>query len=341
MTTMRTGSQIFMRSGQWNELWNEKNVPLRFTNPNISFDGSERTKAEIEVVDSQEKSLVTRNMQIIPWQHDIANLHLPERDSLILMPCATRTVGRRLTARNIGLADTRGNCDISWPGVMIKIYGQQAVTSARSHQKTAVLFSVRRAQVAAMILTYPWLLSEPVRVIARYSGVSVGTVSNALKIFQKAGYLAETMDGHRLVNAELFLSAWARAYPTGLGADLELLRGKAQQLPPYNLEHLGVKASENALSDHISDGQSASLYLGEETFSPKVIKELRLVKNPAGTITLRRAFWNTIDVKEIPEAIVYADLLNSDDARLRDVAQIIKAIILKRTRGDWLGGQDG
>ncbi|MHC9674694.1 hypothetical protein ACQX04_08235 [Corynebacterium diphtheriae] len=107
MTTMRTGSQIFMRSGQWNELWKEKNVPLRFTNPNISFDGSERTKAEIEVVDSQEKSLATRNMQIIPWQHGIANLHLPERDSLILMPWVTRTVGRRLTARNIGLADTR------------------------------------------------------------------------------------------------------------------------------------------------------------------------------------------------------------------------------------------
>ncbi|MFA1449248.1 type IV toxin-antitoxin system AbiEi family antitoxin [Corynebacterium diphtheriae] len=38
---------------------------------------------------------------------------------------------------------------------------------------------------------------------------------------------------------------------------------------------------------------------------------------------------------------MYADLLNSDDARLWDVAQIIKAIILKRARGYWLGDQDG
>ncbi|WP_258175475.1 type IV toxin-antitoxin system AbiEi family antitoxin, partial [Corynebacterium diphtheriae] len=52
-------------------------------------------------------------------------------------------------------------------------------------------------------------------------------------------------------------------------------------MPPYNLEHLGVKASENAVSAHISDGQSASLYLGEETFSPKVIKDLKLVNSPA------------------------------------------------------------
>ncbi len=228
--------------------------------------------------------------------------------------------------------DSAGNAAIRFGDVLIDIRGRPAVrdVSDSTPARYSNLFSTARAQVAFILLQWPTTWNDTQRAIARAAGVSLGQVNDAMTLFRDAGF---GPGGHR-GDAEL-LDLWIAAYPLGLGRKLVL---GAYRGALADVGHLREEASE--LADAEVSGEfaahalvrpaSLTLYLPE--LDPMFPVRQRWRSDGEPNITLKRRFWTpphgaaedrsemVAGLPTAPPVLVYADLLASDDPRVRGAA---------------------
>lgn len=303
------------------------------------------------------RAMVLKDPQELRNVFNHTSWHVGREDLIILAPTITPRIADDLRRNRIMFADERGNAFVSWPGVYIDIRGRIGNTeSLRRHAgprvgvskapRTASLFTPRRAQVSALLLSRPELLNKSVRDIARESGVSVGTAKQALDLLSEAGYLRVSSHGHhRIQNVESFLDAWAHAYPTGLGTNQQIFRGTGDIGKLGRLEPLGWISGEQAVPELVRGGNTAHLYVDGVEASRKIIGAARLRQDDHGEVMIRSSFWlplinhqveknETLHSSEVesvfelwpraPRAVIYADLLSVNDPRLAEIAGKIK-----------------
>lgn len=284
---------------------------------------------------------------------------LGEND-FVLAPVITPRIAERLRHRGTMFADERGNCFVSWPGVLIDVRGRTGRTSSRrgrdeedrssgrGTQRTASLFTPRRAQVSALLLAYPSLLRASIRELAVEAEVSVGTANQTLDLLTEAGYLHRTRVGYRIDNVDRFLDAWAHAYPTGLGASRQVFRGTGNLDRLAELKPSAWVSGERAVPNLVWGGHTAHLYVEDELATKNIIRTARLRQEDTGGVIIRSAFWNGADdmrleTKQVwssprgkdplamwpraPLPVIYADLISVGDPRLSEVAQKIRSEI--------------
>jgi hypothetical protein len=123
------------------------------------------------------------------------------------------------------------------------------------------------------------------------------------------------------------LDLWAAAFPTGLARKLELasFSGDVDEPRMANAEDVAFVSGEQAVRDLL---RPASMIVYVEKLDPRLPIVNRWRADGTHNILVRRAFWHAPEAS-VPRAgvspaswpLVYADLLASNDPRVRGAAQ--------------------
>lgn len=290
------------------------------------------------------------------------------RDLLLLIPEIRPSEAAKLRKQGAAFADARGNCFLRRDGVMIDVRGRfpkakdKTSSSSPGASRTFSPFTARRAQVSAMLLSYPALLNATIREIGIAARVSTGTAASAMKLLVDVGYLHKLSSRYYFAEAEPLLREWARVYPAGLGRQLLKFQGTTGVLEDIAMgETLAWLSGEAAAGDLIRGGNSANFYVPGETEMRQLIRAGRMRRNQGaaegsadasqGKVSISKAFWAGHIWQQLeyelpspsfrqrgpwaswdaaPLAIIYADLLSHEDPRVNEIAAEIKETMIKR-----------
>lgn len=219
--------------------------------------------------------------------------------------------------------DTAGNAWIKFGEVYIDVRGRPRPerTPIRARAK-GNLFSRGQAQVVFVLLAWPELWEAPQREVAHVAGVSLGHANNTLMLLAEAGYGRHDARAGR---ADL-LDLWAAAFPTGLAQRLTLAtyRGEIGSVKPVAADAAFI-SGESAATGLL---RPTSLTLYVDDLDPRLPITNRWRTDEEPNIVVRRKFWHAPGeaperggVQIAPWPLVYADLLASDDPRVRGAAK--------------------
>lgn len=222
--------------------------------------------------------------------------------------------------------DAAGNVWVEFGDVLVDVRGQRRPVGADQPARTTAgnLFSPGRGRVIFALLAWPQLWEAPQRDLAHAAGVSLGQAHNTLTMLTEAGY---GPDRARPRQAEL-LELWAAAFPSGLAKKLALAtyRGDIDTVKKVNADDRVFVSGEGA-ADELLRPATLTLYVEELDPRLPVVNKWRSDGPP--NIVVRRKFWHAPDnsdallvgVRPAPQPLVYADLVTSDDPRVRTVAK--------------------
>ena len=226
------------------------------------------------------------------------------------------------TFRRVGVQylDARGNAWITFGDVLVDVRGRPRTDSAQIARRPAGnLFSSLRAQVVCVLLAWPRLWNAPRRDLAHAAGVSLGQAHNTMALLAEAGY-----DGGQVRPRQTpLLDLWTAAFPTGLATKLTLaaFHGDIDKVVKGGTVFVsGEKAADDLL-------RPATLTVYVEKLDPRlpIVNRWRTDLKP--NIVVRRKFWRAPDddtpppgLAVAPWPLVYADLMASDDSRVRGAA---------------------
>lgn len=237
-----------------------------------------------------------------------------------------------LRRAGIQYIDASGNAWIHFGDVLIDVRGRRSEhdPSEIRRGRGGNLFSVARAQVAFTLLQWSRSWKKPQREVADAAGVSLGQVNDALKMFRDSGF---GPGGHR--NDSEFLDLWVASFPSGLGRKLILAtyRGSAQDFMRADATDQvfegGAVVSGEFAAGELLRPEALTIYL--EGIDPMLPVRNRWRSDGEANIIVKRKFWRTppgetdddepmVGMRRAPAVLVYADLLASDDPRVRGVA---------------------
>jgi hypothetical protein len=258
--------------------------------------------------------------------------HGGSRPVFVYTPHVGAKTGDAFRRAGVQYLDAAGNAWIEFGDVLIDIRGR-AVTNhdanspVRRIRASGDLFSTGRSQVIMALLAWPEMWTRPQRDLAKASGTSLGQVNKTRALLEQAGY----GPGRRKRSDVSLLELWAAAFPTGLGERLHI--GSYHGDITWKVPVLGefdppVLSGESAVPDLLRPG-TLTLYVRQ--LDPKLPLRQRWRTDGEPNVDVRRKFWHsptpaTISPEDglAPWPIVYADLLASDDPRVRDVAREVR-----------------
>ena len=267
---------------------------------------------------------------------DLRHNHRSGTESLPLLVGAASVSPRSADAfRRSGVQyiDVAGNASIHFGDVLIDVRGRRSegAASERMRGRGGNLFTPARAQIVFALLQWPRLWKKPQRELADAAGASVGQVNNALEMFRESGF---GPGGHRS-DSEL-LALWVASFPSGLGKKLVLAsyRGSIEDFRKVDAEDPvfvgGAALSGELAVDDLLRPAALTIYVTK--LDPMLPVKNRWRSDGEANITVRRKFWTTpphethdydgppTGLLNAPAVLVYADLMASDDARVRSVA---------------------
>lgn len=245
---------------------------------------------------------------------------------LLISDKITTKTGSMLRRAGIDYVDSCGGASIAFDEVVVALSGtgtpRTPLKSGRtgaSGAPTTNLYSAGRAQVLAVLLSWPEFLDKPVRQIAQVAGTSVGLVHDVLSALESLGYIDRLARTSHLTDIHGLALNWAAAFPGGLRRKMEIgvFYSDPHRWPVASSDAL--LGGEWAVRDLL---QPARVTVYAPQIDGPLLSGLRLrtaEQGEANTIVLRR-FWQspTPDQRHsIPWVVTYAELMSSQDARVR------------------------
>lgn len=237
--------------------------------------------------------------------------------------------------RGLWFADEQGNAYIRTDGILVDVRGRRgSVSTAPSpHRRVgpANPFTPKRARVVFVLLTEPALADAPLRTIAERSGVSLGMAKGTIDALERVGFVESLSAHRRLIRRGELLDLWAAAYPAGLGRTITLATAEGDHqrwAAPGGVDVLISGEQALARGGYIRNPESLVLYLESGTERDD-LRDLMVMNrwraDPDGRITIRRLFWRGLEwssnIGIAPPALIYADLLASNEPRQVEVAR--------------------
>jgi len=246
---------------------------------------------------------------------------------LVFSPFVGSKTATALRRMGINYLDAAGNAWITFDDVLVDIQGRTRPDSAvptDTRPKRGSLLTPRSAQVVFALLAWPDLWEQSRRQLARAAGVSLGQAHNTATMLNDRGYHAGT--GGRAQKP--LLDLWTSAFLGGLAEKLTLgtFHGDITH-PVVSPTASPVEVSGEVAASDLLRPAALTAYVPELDPRLPVLNRWRVDADP--NITIRRRFWTPPD--RVPESthlaagrapwpIVYADLIASDDPRVRGVA---------------------
>lgn len=261
---------------------------------------------------------------------DVSRAVAPFVPILVFTTFISARTGDAFRRADVQYLDTAGNAWIRFGDVLVDVRGRPRPDRGDQAPSQAAgnLFSAGRAQVTFALLAWPQLWQAPRRDLARAAQVSVGQAHNTLSLLAEAGYTGE----HERLGQPGLLDLWAAAFATGLAKRLALgaWRGDIGHPKKVNADDPMFLSGESAVTDLL---RPATLTLYGDDLDPRLPVVNKWRSDGPANIFLRRKFWRAPDNSDgpltgwrnAPWPLVYADLLTSDDPRVRSVAADWKA----------------
>lgn len=312
---------------------------------NIDFDIQvDNVQAKDGVVDAvisiNNETLYAEVKKEIRPQHVPTFITLKEerRPLLVVADYITPNAKVELKKGKINYLDSFGNAYIDLKN--LKIYTEQGNAKPVSN-KHSTIFTQSGGQVIFSLLKNSELINATQRFLAHISNVSLGSVSNSFQGLIDEGFIVKwnKKQKYQLVNKKALLEKW-------------IITLNEKILPVYKVGTFTFsKTNKNNWKNQLmypnvlwSGEPAAALvtdYLNPEKFSlftqlPKqdIIKDLKLLPDAHGEITIYKPFWLESDTMErlvnymnhqnaVHPLIIYAQLIYSGNSRNIEIAQLI------------------
>ncbi|MCL2646847.1 MAG: type IV toxin-antitoxin system AbiEi family antitoxin [Phycisphaerales bacterium] len=284
---------------------------------------------------------------IVDLQEQVTTTALPHRVERLKMqaererakPCflaryINSNVAVQLRNAGIAYADTAGNLFFHTPFFYALREGAKALP--RVEVETRVFHTPAGLRLLGLLLVKPEAVNWQYRALAEAAGIAVGTVHDLLGQLRKEGFLHIADSDHRtLRQPETLLERWIMGYRQRLRPKLLRRRYRAGQIE--ELPNLLTKANQNVLLGGelaaaritgLLHAQRAALHVPADVDLSELAKRLRLLSDTQGNVDVLvlpgpAAHWMQPGSENPPlvsPILIYAELLATDDDRLREVA---------------------
>lgn len=181
------------------------------------------------------------------------------------------------------------------------------------------------------------LINKTHRKIANTADIALGNVNNVLKGLKDLGFLIQQNENEiRLIEKMKLLEKWIEAYEEKLKPKLKI--GEFRFLKEederkwvniqlhYEMTQWGGEPAGDLLTEHLRPEEFTLYTLETRT---ELMKNYKLVPDDNGNISVYKNFWGKRplkigeNIKTVPAILVYADLINTNDKRCIETAEII------------------
>jgi hypothetical protein len=259
---------------------------------------------------------------------------------LLIAPKLTNAAADMCKELGLNFIDLAGNAYINEPGLFIFIKGQKRGL----YQKNQIIVKGGKAltptnlRMVFALLCNPELLNAPYREIAKVAGIALGAVGWGFNDLAERGFtLGDGKNKNRVfIQPEKLIQEWVINYPIKLRPKLNPKRFKANNLDWWKALDVklyqaqwGGEVAADKLTKYLKPNFFTLYLYGKElkTNITKLIVENRLIPDPNGDIEVLEAYWDFDDTDFLPEIVpdllVYADLVASNDPRNLETAKII------------------
>lgn len=251
---------------------------------------------------------------------------LPE-PGLLVTDYVTPPMAERLREEGVQFIDAAGNAYLDRPPLLVWVKGQQPADMPKSGDMRGRAFQVTGLKVLFALLCKPELVDQPYREIATLAGVAHGTVGWVMPELPRLGFVGTLHGRRRMLNGPRLLQQWVEAYAQRLRPKLQLERWQADKLgwtatvdPTRYDMLLGGEPAARRLTRHLRPG-TATFYVAKP--NPQLMIDQRMRPDPKGNVEIMRRFWNFDGETpgQVPDVLVYADLLAIGDERCRETAK--------------------
>lgn len=263
--------------------------------------------------------------------HLVTLLQLKERlvDLVIIGEVIYPGIRERLRKLGLNYIDIAGNCHIKWQSWIVMTEGFKTethpnVTKDRAFTKTAL-------PLVFHFLNEESYINATYRQMAEDYNIALGNINNIINSLIDLGFLIRMGKKElKLIKKKQLLDEWIINYdqrlkPLLLIGHFRFLNqiGKEwETIPLKNTEtQWGGEPAANLLTGYL---KPAFLTLYTQESQKQLIQKYRLVPDENGVLSIYRKFWNfNAPSDTVPSILVYADLINSVDARNIDTAKRI------------------
>jgi hypothetical protein len=297
-----------------------------------------------------DKLLLTAEGKTYIWTAEVRkglrNIHIPileqtaaqkKQPLVVITDYLFPSLRETLRKAGVDYMDVTGNIYLKVKGQLIFVDGKQPGKKEKLTQVKNRAFTKTGLPLVFDILQDDEWLNKTHRELAGLYQMALGNVHNVFKNLQEGGYLLHTGNNrnrqYRFLNKKKLLEEWIIAYaetlkPTLYVAGFRFLKNEdLDEWKKVNLKKgktfWGGEPAGDLLTNYLKPA-ILTLYTTEE--KNELVRNYRLVPDINGNIAVYNKFWHyDEDNKNItaPPLLVYADLMNTGDARCMETAQRI------------------
>jgi len=249
-------------------------------------------------------------------------------NALLVTDHVTPPLADQLRAQGVQFIDAAGNAFLNAPPLLIWVKGEKPAERLTPPRDRGRAFAATGLQVVFALLCKPDAANQPYREIGQLAGVAHGTVGWVMPELEGLGFIAHVGEQRRLMNVDRLLRQWAEGYIRALRPKLVLGRYHAPTLEWWNTIKtkqydyvLGGEAAAGRLTQHLRPG---TITVYGEKVEPRFLVDHKLRKDVDGEVEILKRFWRFDEEEELaPVPLIYADLIQKNDARCLEAAQIL------------------
>jgi hypothetical protein len=270
-------------------------------------------------------------------KNNIRTVHLPKLYQLAtkntpLMVVAGQIypkIKEELRKHNIAYLEANGNIWLKYKYGLFWIDANKALPEEK--EKVNRAFTKTGLKVIFDILCDEQILNQPYRTIAKQAGIALGNVNYIMNGLKEKGFLLKlNKNDFKLTRKEELLDTWIAKYEEKLKPELEI--GTFRFLKPDDFlqwKRLPLKTGKTWWGGEPGGDlytnylKPAVLTLYTTETRNDLIKNYRLIPDPKGNVKVYHKFWtfDKVNDKAAPPLLVYADLINTGDARCIETAK--------------------
>jgi hypothetical protein len=258
----------------------------------------------------------------------VQRLKRARNPTLLIADYVTPPMAETLRNEGVQFLDAAGNAYLNHPPWYIWVKGERPTQRFAAHVPRGRAFAPTGLMVMLAVLCKPELVARPYRALAAAAGVAHGTVGWVMPEMAHLGFVADVGGKRRLVNPAELLRQWTEGYLRTLRPRLLLGRFRTDTLdewPRFKARAYGfAMGGETAAARLTKLLKPETVTMYGKTADPKFILDQRLRTDPRGNVEVLRRFWAfDPDAEMAPLPVIYADLLQTGDARCFEAAQMI------------------
>lgn len=249
-------------------------------------------------------------------------------DFLLVAEKLYPNIKKELKENKINYVETNGDIYIKREGIYLYINTNNSINLPRNKGNRA--FTKTGLKVVFHLLLQPKLINFTQREIAEIANVALGNIPQVINGLLETNFILKLTKKEYIINDyEKLLFKWIAEYeqtlkPTLYRQRFKLLNENQKWSDiPFDFDKTvwSGELAGDILTNHLRP-ENGILYTTETT--NELIKNYKLIPDKEGNISVYEKFWKgTLNHRIAPLQVIFADLMNTNDNRCKETANII------------------